>query len=180
MNNDFTAINRNLRDLTHAIREQNKRMLEINSNLSQILYILKESRDGGTASDFEGNVYCANNRKRESRTVYEFAITKDNPTFDADDRYMESLIAAYKRYLNDIFQDKGFVTLNEACRMFRLYEDPLKCCIGWVYGETEEIDIDYEHIYADNELACIRIRFSPCANIIDILGEHNHEDTKAD
>lgn len=180
MNNDFTAINRNLRDLTHAIREQNKRMLEINSNLTQILYILKEFRDGETAGDFEGIVHCTTNQKRKSRTVYEFTITKDNPTFDTDDGYMASLIAANKRYLNDIFQDRGFITLNEACRMFRLYEDPLKCCMGWVYGETEEIDVDYEPIYADNELACILIRFSPCVNIIDILGEHDHEDTEAD
>ena len=53
MNNDFTAINRNLRNLTRAIQEQNKRMREINSNLTQILYIVKEFRDAEMAEDEE-------------------------------------------------------------------------------------------------------------------------------
>lgn len=93
MNNDSTAINRNLRDLTGAIKEQNKRMREINSNLTQIIYILKELQADQSAYDNAMNEFLENPKTHTLDEVENYICSESKEREAEDEEEVNELIA---------------------------------------------------------------------------------------
>ncbi len=70
--------------------------------------------------------------------IYTRLITTSNPCFDENIDYMRNVLNAQQNLANDILRAKGFITLNEVCKMFMLEENAAGMVVGWINDEDNE------------------------------------------
>ena len=70
--------------------------------------------------------------------IYTRLITRSNACWDESVDYMVNLFNAQQKYANDVLQARGFLTLNEAYKLFCLEENAAGMVVGWIYSDDNE------------------------------------------
>lgn len=76
--------------------------------------------------------------------IYTRLITPANPCYDSNIDYMTNTLNIQQNLANDILRAKGFITLNEVCRMLRLEENSPGMVVGWIF--------DDDNVEGDNKI----------------------------
>lgn len=85
------------------------------------------------------------------RSPYIKYFTKANKFWTKDDDYIQFLFSQKKKYLNVLFKEKGFLTLNEALRELGLEETSDGMIHGWIWDKENPIGDNYIQFYDHKE-----------------------------
>lgn len=81
------------------------------------------------------------------RNAYVKYFTPANKYWENDDDYIKCVFDMKKKYLNKLFRQKGFLTLNEAYRELGLEETNDGMVHGWVYDKDNPVGDNYIQFY---------------------------------
>ena len=92
-----------------------------------------------------------------------FRFDSENPNWHPTLEYNILFLRAQQNYLNDLYQKRGHLFLNEVYDHLHLPRTGAGAVLGWVYGEGENILLDWE----PQEDGSFEITVNPLGVIID-------------